>query len=295
MLKSMTAFAHATLDFPFGKLSLDIQTVNNRFLDIKMFLPKEFFRVEVEIRRAIMKHLKRGQVTAKWSVHYHTAPPILLSPNLTLVTQLKEAYQAISSAVETSYDPHILLQGLNPDSSVFTYEERGDVNWKEYEEAFSQVLHLAMVSLEEMKEREGANLKNDLEARANRLVTLIGEIEGESPKSVERYRKKLTERVAEYFGSAETELERIARDIALYADKVDLTEEIVRFRSHCGQFLELLRKGTFVGKTLDFLIQELLREANTIGSKAQEALIIQHVIELKTEIERMREQVQNVE
>lgn len=291
----MTAFAHATLDFSFGKLSLDIQTVNNRFLDIKMFLPREFFRLEVEIRRALMKLLKRGQVTAKWTVQYHTAPPISLQPNLTLITQLKEAYQLIAGEVGAPYDPNLLLQGLTPESEVFTYAERDDVDWKTYQESFSQVLKLALTQLEEMKEREGNHLCDDLSARVKTLIGLVDSIEAESPKAVEKYRKKLTERVAEFFGEASEEKERIAKEIAIYADKVDLTEEIVRFRSHCIQFQDLLKKGTFVGKTLDFLVQELLRESNTIGSKAQEATIVQSVVMLKTEIERIREQIQNVE
>ena len=291
----MTAFAHASLDFSFGKLSLDIQTVNNRFLDIKMFTPREFFRLEVEIRRALMKSLKRGQVTARWTIQYHTAPPISLQPNLTLVSQLKEAYQSIAKAVDVPYDPALLLQGLTPESEVFTYAERDDVDWKTYENAFFQVLQSALTQLEEMKEREGKHLSEDLMTRVTTLTALIDTIEAESPKAVEKYHKKLTERVAEYFGDATEDKERIAKEIALYADKVDLTEEVVRFRSHCVQFLELLKKGTFVGKTLDFLVQELLRESNTIGSKAQEASIVQSVVKLKTEIERIREQIQNVE
>lgn len=295
MLKSMTAFAHATFDFSFGKLSLDIQTVNNRFLDIKMFIPREFFRLEVEIRRALMKLLKRGQVTARWTIQYHTAPPISLQPNLTLITQLKEAYQIIAKELEAPYNPTLLMSGLTPESEVFTYAERDDVDWKTYESAFTRVLHDALETLEKMKEREGQHLSEDLNNRVNTLITLITHIERESPKAVEKYRKKIVERVEEYFGVASDEKERIAREIALYADKVDLTEETVRFRSHCIQFLELLKKGTFVGKTLDFLVQELLRESNTIGSKAQEASIVQYVVELKTEIERIREQIQNVE
>jgi uncharacterized protein (TIGR00255 family) len=295
MLKSMTAFAHATLDFSFGKLSLDIQTVNNRFLDIKMLIPREFFRLEVELRRAITKLLKRGQVTAKWSIQYHTAPPISLQPNLTLITQLKEAYQMIAKQVDAPYDPANLLQGITPESQIFTYAERDEVDWEAYQEAFLKVLHDALATLETMKAKEGRHLCEDLRSRANTLITLIDQIEAESPKSIEKYRIKITERVAEYFGGAEEEKERIAREIALFADKVDLTEEIVRFRSHCIQFLDLLDKGVFVGKTLDFLVQELLRESNTIGSKAQEAAIVQRVVTLKTEIERMREQIQNVE
>lgn len=291
----MTAFAHATLDFSFGKLALDLQTVNNRYLDIKMFIPREFFRLEVEIRRALGKLMKRGQVTAKWTIHYHTAPPVSLQPNLTLVSQLKDAYQQIAHEVGAPYDPLMLLKGLTPDSPVFDYAEREEVNWKEYEEAFLNVLSFAVEELNRMKEIEGKHLTEDISGRLQTLLQLIDHVEKESPKSVEKYRVKLTEKVEEYFKGASDEKERIAREIALFADKVDLTEETVRFRSHCNQFLELLQKGNHVGKTLDFLVQELMRESNTIGSKAQDAAIVQHVVQMKTEIERIREQIQNVE
>lgn len=295
MLKSMTAFAHATLDFSFGKLSLDLQTVNNRYLDIKMFMPREFFRLEVEIRRALAKLIKRGQVTVKWSIQYHTAPPISLKPNLTLVSQLKDAYQQIAQEIGAPYDPALLMKGLTPDSSVFDYAEREEVDWKEYEQAFFSVLNRAEEELNRMKEIEGKNLFIDISGRLKTLLELVDLVEKESPKSVEKYRIKLIERVEEYFQGASDEKERISREIALFADKVDLTEETVRFRSHCQQFIDLLAKGNHVGKTLDFLVQELMRESNTIGSKAQDAAIIQFVVQMKTEIERIREQIQNVE
>ncbi len=295
MLKSMTAFAHATLDFSFGKLSLDLQTVNNRYMDIKMFLPREFFRLEVEIRRALAKLIKRGQVTARWTIHYHTAPPISLQPNLTLVSQLKEAYQLIAQEVGAPYDSSLLLKGLTPDSPVFDYAEREEVNWKEYEQAFLNVLNQAVDALNRMKEIEGTHLAEDISGRLQILLKLVDQVEKESPKSVEKYRVKLTEKVEEYFKGTSDEKERISKEIALFADKVDITEETVRFRSHCQQFLELLTKGNHVGKTLDFLVQELMRESNTIGSKAQDAAIVQHVVQMKTEIERIREQIQNVE
>ena len=291
----MTAFAHATLDFSFGKLSLDLQTVNSRYLEVKMFMPREFFRLEVEIRRALAKLIKRGQVTAKWSIHYHTAPPISLQPNLTLVSQLKDAYQQVAQEIGAPYDPTLLMRGLTPDSPIFDYTEREEVDWKQYEQGFFNVLNQASKELERMKEIEGKNLTEDIRVRLQTLLELIDLVEKESPKSVEKYRIKLTERIEEYFKGASDEKERISKEIALFADKVDLTEETVRFRSHCQQFIELLDKGTHVGKTLDFLVQELLRESNTIGSKAQDAAIVQNVVLMKTEIERIREQIQNVE
>ena len=295
MLKSMTAFAHATLDFSFGKLSVDLQTVNNRYLDIKMFMPREFFRLEVEIRRALAKLINRGQVTAKWTIHYHTAPPISLQPNLTLVNQLKDAYEQIAQEVGTAYDPTLLLKGLTPDSPVFDYAEREHVDWKQYEQAFSNVLNRAIEELEKMKEIEGKNLSDDISGRLQTLLQLIDLVEKESPKTVEKYRIRLHERIEEYFQGTPEDKERLAKEIAIFADKVDLTEETVRFRSHCKQFIELLGKGVHVGKTLDFLVQELMRESNTIGSKAQDAFIVQYVVQIKTEIERIREQIQNVE
>lgn len=283
----MTAYGRAESSLEPGHVTVELTSLNRRHLEISCSLPRSLNHLEIGLRKMVGKMMARGQVTLSVFLQQKETTPVHLVPHASLIKELMQGWKQISEMTGLPLSLELLKNSGYP---LFVEEsERQTISLDE----LAGVVELAVNQAILMKEKEGEALRADLLAHVARLRSLMGEIEKEAPTATEKYRTKLKERMAALFGEVD---ERILKEIALLAEKMDISEEIVRFKSHLSQFsalletpLEALRESK--GKTLDFLTQELMREINTLGAKSSSTW----VIESKGEIEKMREQVQNVE
>lgn len=296
-LKSMTAYGRAAASFAYGSFTVEIQSVNRRYLEVNVSLPRLLTRFEAPIRKKVAERVGRGMVNVFIGWRSEAKNPVSVTPNLSLARGVKKAWEQI--AYDLGLESRIDLSLFVNEKDLIIFEEEL-LEEEAYWSALEKALEEALDQLIAMKDKEGSSLTKDLQERINALEKVVADIEENAPEGVEKYRQKLTDRLEELFtGSPENE-ERILREIALFAERIDITEEIVRFKSHVQQFRQLLEKPLSEptetrGKTLDFLIQELNREINTIGSKGSDLAITQRVVVVKGELEKMREQVQNIE
>ncbi len=292
MLASMTGFGRALFDAPFGRLIVEIQAVNRKYLEVFVSMPKEFGRFEHDVRKWIGDAVSRGQI----SVRIHLVPNAEaieeLLPDAEILLRLKYGWEKISQRL--GFDPKaidlpFLVQQMPMQSKI-------DLASDEDLPVLHRVIDEALQGLLKTKKVEGKALADDLGKRLKELDRMIDDVEEIAPDATEKMRKKLSERMSEILQpGAETD-DRLMREIALFAERVDISEEITRLRSHLVQFRELLSsKAAVVGRKMDFLVQEIGREINTIGSKSMEAKISHLVVEMKSELEKMREQIQNIE
>lgn len=271
---------------------MTMQSLNRKFLDFSFSLPLEFRGLENEMSSWIGKEIQRGRIQVKLEPTFPESKTPTLLPNLDLARQLKAAAMTISQAVDVDQNKLLLDLLTKTDGLVST----NDLSHQEqYLTLIKSAFKGALDQLIEMKTREGKILEEDFLPKIGILEKSIDIIEKKAPSQVEFYRKKLIERL-DILKLGVAEEPRILTEVALFADRVDISEEISRFRSHLTQFKELMvsPKQT-LGKTLEFLLVELFREINTIGSKSQQIELIQEVLKVKAEIERMREQIQNIE
>lgn len=293
MLKSMTAYGKSSQNTPIGRITVEIHSVNRKHLEVVTFFSKELLRYEVLIKNIISEEVSRGAVQVKIHIAFDQISSVKIVPNLPLVKQLKHAWEAI--AKELGVHKEFDLSLLQKETNLFTFEEDNHDEGL-YSLALTQAVKEALIPYQKMKGIEGIALYKDIAHRLELMQHAIGEIKKRAAGSTERQRLRLIEKLKEFSALTGDHEERLLREVVLYAERVDISEEITRFESHLHQFKELLdssKKG--VGKTLEFLVQEFLREANTIGSKALDVEITKYVVEIKTEIEKIREQLQNVE
>lgn len=295
MLKSMTAYGRASLAVPLGHFTLELYTVNRRYLELNSSLPQEFMRFEADLKRWIASRVSRGLVTVRLSAQFEKNLPVTLRPNLAYARQLKDVWDEIATDLSLPPDRGFKLDMLKDVDQIIVHESNNEVD-KIIASILEKLVEKALEQLLAMKEAEGFALGEDIASRIKRIGDELEGIKAMAPEASKRLHDRLKERLETYLpGAAENE-ERILREICLYSDKVDINEEIIRLDSHLMQFSDLLDAANVsVGKTLEFLLQEMNREINTIGSKSSELKISQHAIIIKNELERIREQVQNVE
>jgi uncharacterized protein (TIGR00255 family) len=295
MLRSMTAYGRVCITTPFGRLTVEIQSLNRRHLEIHTTLPREWLGFDSDIKASVAQEIHRGHVTVTVSAAFERESPLAVTPNLALVQQLKEAWGKIAGALQIPLEPSLCLGLLAKEPGVLLYE----VNLKDEAEcrnALLQALTLCLKQLIAMKQQEGERLLADILPRLDKMRSAMGEIAEKAPQAVKRFRQRLKERLEEVLSGCVENEEKILREVSIYAEKVDIAEEITRFESHLMQGEQLLHADTIsVGKTLEFLLQELNREINTIASKASDVEVGRLVIAIKAELERVREQIQNVE
>lgn len=293
MLKSMTGYARASIKNKIGRFVVELQSVNRKFLEINTSLPQELIRFDGEVKKWVGQHIARGHINVKLFVDFDHESPISVKPNLPLVREIKNAFDMINKDLnlESSFDTSKLIEK----NGVLLFTEEFP-NEEEYRSSLKNVINSGLIDLNRMKTAEGVSLMEDIEKRLNNLKTSIDQIELLAPNAVLKQREKLIAKINEVVPGIIENEERILREICLYAEKVDIVEEITRFNSHIEQFFDLLKSdaGT-IGKTLEFIIQEMNRETNTIGSKSPQIEVSKLVIEIKSELERIREQIQNVE
>ena len=296
MLRSMTGYARASFESSIGRFSIELQCVNRKHLEINTSLPKELLRYDGDIKRWISSAIGRGNVTVKINVSFDKESPLIVLPNLALIRQLKKAWETISTDLNLHISDNELLQIISHEDNLLVYDE-ADHDEDLYRQALKTITEEALQRLLAMKEYEGKILHDDISSRFSKLATIIKVIEHKAPGATERYRQRLTERLKEVSTTTTDLDERLLKEVCLYAERIDIAEELVRFHSHLQQVTKLLNsnENQGVGKPLEFLIQELNREINTIGSKSSDIEVSHGVIEMKTELERIREQIQNIE
>jgi len=300
-MRSMTGLGAASRSAAKGKgksgaqalaLSAEVRSVNHKFLQLKLRLPSELALLEPEVEALVRKRLERGSVTL--NVSSHGAAQLSA---LALDVDVARSYHAqlLELARELRLEPKIGVEDLAKLPGVFASEPDSKA-MQQGRKLLLEVVEAALDNLEEMREREGQALARDLAKHGAQIARIAAQIRTRMPLVVKGHQDNLRKRVAELLGEkAALAPADVAREIALLADRLDVTEEITRLESHLAQLQVLCAKNGSVGRQLDFLVQEFLREANTIGSKCNDAQVAHAVVELKTSIERLREQVQNVE
>jgi len=292
MIRSMTGYGSAKGFSGKFEISAEIRSVNNRFLDCTVKMPRVCNAFEDRFKALIQKGITRGKVDAYISVDSSKADDVEITVNQPLAAAYIKAVKAISDEHEIPVNIDVMDIARFPDvlqavKREYDAEMLGDDIYA--------VLGEALAGFNAMRGREGARLGRDISERLDsieNLTELAGEI---SPKSVAEYRAKLEARLVEMLGSADIDEARILTEAAVFADRVAINEETVRLKSHISQLRDMLDSTEPVGRKMDFIVQELNREANTIGSKGNDAAMSRVIIELKAEIEKIREQAQNIE
>ena len=290
----MTAYGRASIRSPLGRLAVEIHSVNRKMLDLSIYLPKDLLRFDIDIRKWLGQELERGQVTLRLTIMSEDEGSNVLS----------EGYLAQLKALKSGWDKSARELGFNPAEVVdlqfliaqMQTTPMAGVDEEAMKASLKQAVESALDELMKMKETEGKTLVLDIQKRLKIIQENISAIELKKDEPLHRYRKKLVERlkdIGHLHGEAE---ERIAREVALLAEKMDVTEELVRLRSHIEQFLHnLYTPQKSVGRTLDFLAQEMHREINTLGAKSADSEISLYVVRIKGELDKIKEQVQNIE
>lgn len=293
MLSSMTGFGRSLINARFGRLVVEIQSINRKYLDISLFMPKEFSRFELNVRKLINQDVCRGQITVRIQWVPNEASLEKQLPDAKVLKALKSSWEKVAKKagldVKAVDLPFLLLHAPGQQNAEFVDEE----DLAPLEESIRKALE----DLIRMKQKEGKALAADLKGRLATLNEHLQKIEQLFPHAILQMRERVTEKMKELALHAGIDLEeRIMREVILYADRLDISEEITRLKSHFAQFSDIFAsKEGVVGRKMDFLIQEIGREINTIGSKSAEVKISHLVVEMKSELEKMREQVQNVE
>lgn len=291
MIRSMTGYGKGEATGAAGRCVVEVRTVNHRYGEVTVKLPRSFLAYEHELRKAAANRIKRGKADlfVQWeeAVGAAQVPPVNMAA--------ARGYQAafLELARELRLSPEIPLSLIVSQKNVLQ-EAAGE----EQPDLLPQVLQAvlaALDALDAMRLREGEALERDLRERRQGLAELVAQVTERAPLVVEEYEAKLRQRLTKLLNDAELDPQRLAQEVALMADRCDVTEELVRLQSHFVQFDETLALTEPVGRKLDFLMQELNREVNTIGSKANDAQVTALVVQMKAELERMREQVQNIE
>lgn len=293
MLKSMTAYGRSNVKMEIGHIVVEIQSVNRKYLEITVQLPKELQHFDIEIKKWVTPYIARGTVNIKISASFESKVPYTVRPNLPLAMQMKRAWDEIARHLQvngTEFDLSLLAE----EDDILIIDENRD-NEEVYREALKKAVESALKGFTHMKTHEGLLLQHDIAGRLVKILQVMKLIEERTPHATQKYREKLIARLEEILpGHIENE-ERILREVAVFAEKIDITEEITRFYCHITRFEELMESEGAVGKTLEFILQELSREINTIGNKSSDMDIVRHVIDIKSELERIREQIQNIE
>lgn len=292
MIKSMTGFGRGEVSKGQRKITVEMKAVNHRYLDVNIKMPKKLNFFDASIRNLLKEYIQRGKVDIyityedlseqTVSVKYH---PDVVASYLAYLNEMAESF---------SLENDIRVSTLSRYPEVFTMEEQEideESIWKVLEAAIRE----ACESFVESRLKEGENLKNDLVGKLDGMLGLVDYIEENSPKIIEEYKQKLQAKIHDLLEDNRVDENRLLMEVTIFADKICVDEEIVRLRSHIMMVKNTLIEGGSIGRKLDFIVQEMNREANTILSKSTDLEISNRGIELKTEIEKVREQIQNIE
>ena len=292
MIKSMTGYGSAKGQTGGLEITVELKSVNNRYLDTSVRLPRSFLFAEDAVKSAVQAHISRGKVDVFVSIDTSLADDMTVKVNEPLLKGYIEAIRHISEEYSLANDLTALSVSRFPD--VLSVEKK-DLDAEAISAVLCEVTERALCDFDAMRLREGEKLRDDVLSRLETIDALVATVERESPKTVAEYRSRLEQKMAEVLGTAGIDESRILAEAALFADHIAVDEETVRLRSHMAQLRTMINGNSPTGRKIDFLIQEFNREANTIGSKCQNSDIAHVVVDLKSEIEKIREQIQNIE
>ena len=292
MIKSMTGYGSAKGKVGDLEISVELKSVNNRYLDASVRMPRSFLFAEDAVRSAIGRHISRGKVDMFINVDSSAADDMSVKVNEPLLRGYLDAIGLISEKYGLENDLSAVSAARFPD--ILSVEKK-DLDAEALSAGIVAIAEEALRDFDAMRLREGEKLCADVLSKLDAISALVAAVEREAPKTVEAYQNRLREKMTEVLSSAGIDENRILAEAAIFADRVAVDEETVRLRSHMSQLRSMLAGGSPIGRKIDFLIQEFNREANTIGSKCQNSDIAHVVVDLKSEIEKIREQIQNIE
>ena len=292
MIKSMTGFGRAEVSDEKRKITIEIKAVNHRYLDVNMKMPKKLCIFESSIRTVLKEYVERGKIDIFITYEDFTETNVLVKYN----DEVAKAYVAFINDIskEFSLENDLKASTLSRFPEVFTLEEQ-EIDESELWEYVEKALRDALKMFVDARVKEGENLKNDIIVKLDNMLENVSFIEKRAPEIINEYHARLKDKVSEYLKDSSIDEQRIVTEVTLFTDKIRIDEEIVRLKSHIEATKDALINGGSLGRKLDFIAQEMNREANTIGSKANDITITNYMLEIKSEIEKIREQVQNIE
>jgi uncharacterized protein (TIGR00255 family) len=292
MLMSMTGYGKSEENTLVGKIAVELRSVNHRYSELSVKIPRQFLSIENEIRKRVSERFRRGKIDIY--IQFDQSSEGVTPPQANL--PLAKAYYDIFTKMgnELGLQEPVSLAQVLAQKDVLSYQEVS-LDLDQVVPALYSALAGALESLESMRRKEGESLDSEIRGRVESVITLVEKVASFAPAAVSANAARLRERIDRFMGETQIDESRIAQEVAMLADRMDITEELVRLRSHFKQFFSVISLSEPVGRKLDFLLQEINREVNTIGSKANDADIAALVVEMKSELEKVREQVQNIE
>lgn len=292
MIKSMTGYGSAKGTVEGIEVSVELKSVNNKFLDTSVRMPRSFLFAEETVKQAVSSHISRGKVDVFVTVDSSMADDVVVRVNEPLLKGYLDALKLISDKYGIESDLSVMNLSRIPD--VLSVEKK-ELDAEAVADGIRNIAEKALCDFDRMRIVEGEKLKADVLSKLKNIEDYVSIIERDSPNTVKEYREKLFAKLTDVLGSSDIDESRILTEAAIFADKIAVDEETVRLRSHIAQLKNMLETGSPIGRKIDFLLQEFNREANTTGSKCQNSDIAHVVVDLKSEIEKIREQIQNIE
>ena len=292
MIRSMTGYGRTVQTIDGREITVELRSVNNRYLDCTVKLPRMFSFAEDSVKNRVKAAVSRGKVDVYIGVNAAQAADVQVAVNRPVLESYLAALRQIESEYGVRDDVTVMSLARLPD--VFSVEKTEEDEQKLTQDILS-VADEAIARYNTMRETEGAALEADLRSRAATILERVALVEARSPETVSEYRERLRQKMQEVLQNTAIDEGRILQEAAIYADRIAVDEETVRLRSHLAQLGDMLTKGGAIGRKLDFLLQELNRETNTIGSKCNDLELSNIVVEMKAELEKIREQTQNIE
>lgn len=291
-LLSMTGYGSAKGSVEGQEITVELKSVNNRYLDCSVRLPRNFLFAEDTVKQAVSAGVLRGKVDVFVSAQASQDSGTVVSVNEELARGYRDAVARIAETLGLESGLNAFSLARFPD--VLTVERR-ELDKDKAAAALSEITEKAVEEFNAMREREGERLRRDMLGKLETIEGLVSVVEERSPQTVKEYRERLEARLRDILADRSLDEQRVITEAAIFADRTAVDEETVRLRSHIAQFRTMLEEGSPIGRKMDFLVQEFNRESNTIGSKCSDASLAKVVVDLKSEIEKIREQLQNVE
>ncbi len=292
MAVSMTGFGRAKAIVGNYDITVEIKSVNNRFLELSSRIPRAYQFLEEKLKSAVKSKVSRGKLDLCVLIDDVSGSDTEIAVNDSYVQKYLAAAESLSKKYKIKND--LKISSLITNAEVFKTVKK-DIDESACEEAVMSVLEKALDNFILMRETEGEKLKADVLSRADRILKKVKFIESRSEESVNDYKQRLEQKISEILNNSDFDESRVLTEVAIFADKVAVDEETVRLKSHISQLRSVFESGEPIGRKLDFIVQEMNRETNTIGSKAQSIEITSAVVDMKSEIEKIREQIQNIE
>lgn len=292
MIYSMTGYGTAKGKIEDLDVTIELKSVNNRYLDTSVRVPRGFVFLEDKIKSTIQSKLSRGKIDVFVTIDSSSSEDLIVRINEPLARGYIEALKTLSEEFELSNNVDAVTISRFPD--VLSLEKK-EMDMDAVSAGIQELTLAAVADFDRMRAIEGEKLQLDLYEKISCIESLLGKIEEEAPKTVEEYQNRLLQKMKDVLEDSSVDENRIIQEAAIYADHIAINEETVRLHSHIAQLKMMIEQGSPIGRKMDFLIQEFNREANTIGSKCQNSEVAHYVVDMKSEIEKMREQVQNIE